>query len=460
MNVDLSILHLPDIALENILSFLPYDQVAKTREVCKKFNDVSSKYLTRGFIQVEKRHAAIYKKVKSSLPRRESERRTHPMARHCDILSAVETRISMLNMTFMKYIESNMCCFIPGKVIDEIERVLYLVEASSCPPRTHEFLQELRDISSMAMEHFDEHILPNLKLKPAFKLATSVIKPSRVFLVQNSVADELKKVRTQNNVHKHQLSMTSSHILQLCVKLKKQNNRLKSQSEQIREQERKIQEQNTKIQEQETIITDLKKRMEDWDQKFSDLTTEVIRTRNELQEHHPSKNTTKSTTPSLLLPPPAKLFRSNIKPRTSRILPPPASLLSFLETERKRKSSSPIEIPMKISKPLEDNSNKPCTITSSSLTTSQSPLSTITSTFKNIISTRTITKPNNEENSKVAKEPNDNEVQQKKDVSSVRRNLLGPTFIAETIENLIKSPLTKIKSRKRKSSEELDFKRF
>jgi len=32
------------------------------------------------------------------------------------------------------------------------------------PPRSHEVLMELRDISSMAMEHFEEKILPTLKL--------------------------------------------------------------------------------------------------------------------------------------------------------------------------------------------------------------------------------------------------------------------------------------------------------
>ena len=31
------------------------------------------------------------------------------------------------------------------------------------PPRSHEVLMELRDISSMAMEHFEEKILPSLK---------------------------------------------------------------------------------------------------------------------------------------------------------------------------------------------------------------------------------------------------------------------------------------------------------
>lgn len=85
-------------------------------QVCTKFNEVGGRMLSRGFIQVEKRHAGIYKRVKSLLPRRESERKVHPLARHCDILQGVETRLSMLNMTYMKYIESNLLCFIPGKV--------------------------------------------------------------------------------------------------------------------------------------------------------------------------------------------------------------------------------------------------------------------------------------------------------------------------------------------------------
>lgn len=91
--------------------------------MCKKFNEIGSKLLSRGFIQLEKRHASIYKRVKSLLPRRESERRAHPLARHCDILQAVETRISMLNMTYNKYIENNLLCFIPGKVKNVFHRL-------------------------------------------------------------------------------------------------------------------------------------------------------------------------------------------------------------------------------------------------------------------------------------------------------------------------------------------------
>ncbi|KAG6439606.1 hypothetical protein O3G_MSEX000917 [Manduca sexta] len=72
--------------------------------------------LNRGFLMIERRHALALKNVKSQLPRRESERRYHPLSRHCDILTSIETRISMLNMTYAKFIDHGLCCFIPGKV--------------------------------------------------------------------------------------------------------------------------------------------------------------------------------------------------------------------------------------------------------------------------------------------------------------------------------------------------------
>lgn len=82
--------------------------------------------LSRGFIQLEKRHVAIYKRVKSMLPRRESERKAHPLARHSEILQGVETRLSMMHMTYSKYIDNNLLCFIPGKVkISHMEHNLF-----------------------------------------------------------------------------------------------------------------------------------------------------------------------------------------------------------------------------------------------------------------------------------------------------------------------------------------------
>ena len=103
--------------------------------------------------------------MKAKLPRRESERRNHKLSRHCDILTAIETRISLLSMTFLKYVDLNLCCFIPGKVIDEIISVLRTIKKDENPPRAYEILQELRDISSMAMEYFDDKIVPTLKVQ-------------------------------------------------------------------------------------------------------------------------------------------------------------------------------------------------------------------------------------------------------------------------------------------------------
>nr|CAD7262194.1 unnamed protein product [Timema shepardi] len=165
-------------------------------QVCKQFNNICKKRLNKGFILAEKFENKCLKSMKSQLPRRESERRNHPLARHCDILSAIETRISMMSMTFNKYIETDLACFIPGKseqdvdiideensvddvnkpdessrskvqilVLDEIFRVLRIIQYKEFPPKTHEILQELRDLSSMAMEHFDEKIAPSLKFR-------------------------------------------------------------------------------------------------------------------------------------------------------------------------------------------------------------------------------------------------------------------------------------------------------
>uniref|UniRef100_A0A1B0D4S4 Uncharacterized protein n=1 Tax=Phlebotomus papatasi TaxID=29031 RepID=A0A1B0D4S4_PHLPP len=133
------------------------------KNVCKRIDAICQRILNRGFMKMIRLHGINMKKIKSKLPRRESERRNHPLARHSDILTCIETRISMLTMTYGKYIEAKLCCFIPGKVIDEVLRLLRLVQETTLQVRSHEILQELRDISSMAIEHFDEKICMALK---------------------------------------------------------------------------------------------------------------------------------------------------------------------------------------------------------------------------------------------------------------------------------------------------------
>lgn len=77
---------------------------------------MAKQLLCMGFLKVTRQQQEMHKKLRGMLPRRESERRAHPLARKSDILDAIETRISLLNMTYNKYIDSAMCCFIPGKV--------------------------------------------------------------------------------------------------------------------------------------------------------------------------------------------------------------------------------------------------------------------------------------------------------------------------------------------------------
>lgn len=104
--------------------------------------------------------------------------------------------------------------------------------------------------------------------------------------------------------------------------------RLKAQSRKLKEQERKIQEQNTKIQDQETTLADIKKHIDEWDQKYTDLTTELVRARDEILAATVSSsagsqgtNTTTNCTQVCPVSSSPKIFRSNIKPRVAQILP-------------------------------------------------------------------------------------------------------------------------------------------
>ncbi|KAM7355311.1 F-box protein pallbearer isoform 1-T1 [Cochliomyia hominivorax] len=157
------IFDLPNVMLIEIFEYLSYDEVSKKRLVCRRFDQIAQQVLNGGFNKVIKQHNISFKRIKALLPRRESERRNHCLARHADILTSIETRISMLSMTYTKYMDLNLCCFIPGRVLDEIFRILRLISKTNKPLRPHEVLQELRDISSMAIEHFDEKIANNLK---------------------------------------------------------------------------------------------------------------------------------------------------------------------------------------------------------------------------------------------------------------------------------------------------------
>ncbi|KAL0134301.1 hypothetical protein PUN28_001244 [Cardiocondyla obscurior] len=305
-NAQLQLINLPDVCLEAILSNLSYDEISKYRIVCRQFDQICKKLLNRGFILMEKYHAQCLRTVKSKLPRRESERRSHPLARHCDILTAIETRISMLSMTFIKYVDLNVCCFIPGKVIDEIFRVLRLIRETKTPPRAHEILQELRDISSMAMEHFDEKILPDLKHNICTSMVGTVNSydlPSGVMISHNrnmnnstlphcnnhsiSCSEKLnqsfKKINNCTKKNKMFFTSVRNHMAIMKRRLQRQENLVWKQSLKLHRQAKKMQDQDAQL-------AEMRKHLEEWEQKMVDLTSEVSRAREGTQNSDSLEN--------------------------------------------------------------------------------------------------------------------------------------------------------------------------
>ncbi|XP_062375782.1 F-box only protein 28 [Sardina pilchardus] len=264
------LLGLPIVAIETILNFLSYDEISLLRLVCKRMDMICQRMLNQGFIKVERYHSLCQKQVKAQLPRRESERRNHSLARHADILAAVETRLSLLNMTFMKYVDSNLCCFIPGKVIDEIYRVLRYVNSTRAPQRAHEVLQELRDISSMAMEYFDEKIVPILKKKlPGADLSGRLIGSAPVagpstslttmsLLAKNTPSrSEMTKVQQQVKVNGASMTALRREMQEVRVKQLEQQKQLQDQEQKLLEQSQVIGEQNARLAELEHKLREL-----------------------------------------------------------------------------------------------------------------------------------------------------------------------------------------------------------
>ncbi|NXP06723.1 FBX28 protein, partial [Thinocorus orbignyianus] len=242
--------------------------------VCKRMDLVCQRMLNQGFLKVERYHNLCQKQVKAQLPRRESERRNHSLARHADILAAVETRLSLLNMTFMKYVDSNLCCFIPGKVIDEIYRVLRYVNSTRAPQRAHEVLQELRDISSMAMEYFDEKIVPVLKRKipgsdvsgrllgtapvfPEVPGTSAALTTMQLFSKQNPLRQDITKLQQQVKTNGTGLTALKREISELRVKVQEQQKQLQDQDQKLLEQTQIIGEQNARLAELERKLREV-----------------------------------------------------------------------------------------------------------------------------------------------------------------------------------------------------------
>ncbi|KAK4469906.1 hypothetical protein MN116_007410 [Schistosoma mekongi] len=215
MNPCSGVVDLPLQLIEQVFMYLSYEEISKLRETCRYFDIVCRGILNKGFRAIERKIVCLHSKFRSLLPRRESERRIHPLNRHCEALSAVETRMSLLKMSIMRYADKDQCCFFPGKVLDEIENVCRFIRLNqNVPIRPYDILHELRDISSMAMEHFEENILPLLHLKSDLgnSWLSSELSTPPIGLAQGPLpSDEIHAVST---FKRQQLNLLAHHSYQ------------------------------------------------------------------------------------------------------------------------------------------------------------------------------------------------------------------------------------------------------
>jgi F-box protein 28 len=147
-------------------------------------------------------------------------------------------------MTYQKYINNGTACFIPGKVVDECYKILRNISSSGSETRNlraHEILQELRDISSMAIEHFDEKIVPDIKktrpdpvsISSIYEMLTSP-RPTSSF--DSSLAFNISQNSSSSSIsqsHKDEPQVKKTKLSCVVKLYNKQSKIIKAQSKQI-----------------------------------------------------------------------------------------------------------------------------------------------------------------------------------------------------------------------------------
>ncbi|VDD87496.1 unnamed protein product [Enterobius vermicularis] len=251
-----SLLELPTEIISYIFEYLSYEQLSIYRAVCKTFDTIAQSKLNIAFKRLNLELESAMQEVKRMLPKRESKRRYHPLARISETYSVLETRFALLNMTFKRYIEDGASCFIAGKILDEAFCVLHYlgrcVKKKEQPEDAQDLLKDIRDYSSMAIEYFDDHIAPTLQTSDPFSFpcrsrscfASSAL-PARSPFTAVSVNSSLATPST---------SRTASSPLSV-IEFAKMNEWKKSLEEKIRIQEKTIAEQGRVIKEHSDAIS-------------------------------------------------------------------------------------------------------------------------------------------------------------------------------------------------------------
>jgi len=162
LNRSILIVELPAEILVKIMNYMSFNEISQVRLVSRRLNEICASMLNSTFQRLQSHMLSRFQAIKAQMPRRESARRNHPLARECDIVETIHMRLTLLQMTFGKHIERKHVCFFAGEILDEVQRILYYIKENACLGRAYKVTDELFDLSTMAMEYFKEHIEPTL----------------------------------------------------------------------------------------------------------------------------------------------------------------------------------------------------------------------------------------------------------------------------------------------------------
>lgn len=308
---NLNLLDLPVEILDKIFSYLDYNTVAHLRPVCHQMDRVCGSILNSTFQKLQAQMLSRFQAIKAQMPRRESARRNHPLACESDIIETLHMRLTLLQMSFGKHIERKHCCFFPGEILDEVNRILHYIRVTPKLARPYKVTDELFDLSTMAMEYFKERIEPTLPEIPyfgadfldlagTFSSSSNVNKP---FMCLDSAPLTVGTGKSgsnsgegspphssddpgllESNVSPPQSNMVlRKRIRKIKQGMKRYNSQLTLMRRDLRSCKAKIAEQQKQIVEYATRLDENDKKNEETSRKFSTLLQELNKCKTELQ---------------------------------------------------------------------------------------------------------------------------------------------------------------------------------
>ncbi|XP_020800961.1 uncharacterized protein LOC110178250 [Drosophila serrata] len=288
------LLDLPNELIEKILGYVDYKKISHLRMVCHRMNDICMAMLNAAFSRQINTTFSRFQAIKASMPRRESARRSHPLACQCDIIETCYMRLSLLQMSMGKHMERGHCCFFPGSILDEVHGILNYINFTPQLQRPYRVTDELFDLSTMAMEYFKDRIEPTLPglayfNKDFFTLPTTTKRPT--LAISSDLEDSASNSPPQNHMVlrkgirkiKQGMKIYNNQLSVLRTELRTCKRKAAEQGKQLAEQQNLLAEQQKQTLEYANRLDENDKKNEEMTRKFSTLLQELNKCKTELQ---------------------------------------------------------------------------------------------------------------------------------------------------------------------------------